>query len=118
MLLRADHLSRQTDRHESFDNPRRIAAKRCSTSASMCGSRATQRDGSAAATEKAATAHHRGRPRCSDKHSGHSGAMPATKIGSPADLLLVLDAPWALEPRVRSFCFKRNSDAYKVPEHV
>ena len=43
-LTLADHLSRQTDRHESFDHARRIAARRCSTSASMCGSRATQRE--------------------------------------------------------------------------
>ena len=43
-LTLADHLSRQTDRHESFDHARRIAARRCSTSASMCSSRATQRE--------------------------------------------------------------------------
>ena len=47
--------------------PRCAAAARCSES-------------SAAATEKAATAYHRGRPQCSDKRSGHSGAMPAATI--------------------------------------
>ena len=50
---------------------------------SRCAAAARRSESSAAATEKAATAHHRGRPRCSDKHSGHSGAMPAATIGQP-----------------------------------
>ena len=40
----ADVSARQSDRHESFDHTRRIAVKRCSTSTSMCGSRAAQRE--------------------------------------------------------------------------
>ena len=48
-----------------------------------CAAAARRSESSAAATEKAATAHHRGRPRCSDKHSGHSGAMPAATVGQP-----------------------------------
>ena len=36
--------ARQSDRHESFDHTCWIAVKRCSTSASMCGSRAAQRE--------------------------------------------------------------------------
>ena len=48
---------------------------------SRCAAAARRSESSAAATEKAATAHHRGRPRCSDKHSGHSGAMPAVTVG-------------------------------------
>ena len=61
-----------------------------------CTAAARRSESSAAATEKAATAHHRGRPRCSDKHSGHSGAMPAATIGqSRRPVLLVLDDPSA-----------------------
>ena len=48
-----------------------------------CTAAARRSEGSAVATEKAATAHHRGRPRCSDKHAGHSGAMPAATVGRP-----------------------------------
>ena len=48
-----------------------------------CTAAARRSEGSAVATEKAATAHHRGRPRCSDKHSGHSGAMPAATVDWP-----------------------------------
>ena len=48
-----------------------------------CAAPARRSEGSAVATEKAETAHHRGRPWCSDKHSGHSGAMPAATIGQP-----------------------------------
>ena len=40
----ADVSARQSDRHESFDHKRRVAVKRCSTSTSMCGSRAAQRE--------------------------------------------------------------------------
>ena len=82
-LTLADHLSRQTDRHESFDHARRIAARRCWTYRPRCAVAARRSESSAAATEKAATAHHRGRPRCSDKHAGHSGAMPAATVGRP-----------------------------------
>jgi hypothetical protein len=42
---------RQFDRHEPFDHARRIAARRCSTSASMCFSRAAQREQRSGARE-------------------------------------------------------------------
>ena len=44
-LALSEHSARlQSDRHESFDHTCWIAVKRCSTSASMCGSRAAQRE--------------------------------------------------------------------------
>ena len=83
--------------------PRCAAAARCSES-------------SAAATETAATAHHRGGPRCSDKHSGHSGAMPAATVGQPR---------WsaACSGRLQRWGrwygrLKRYTNAFRVPEHV
>ena len=42
-LTLADTSARQSDRHESFDHAHRNASGRCSTSASMCCSRAVQR---------------------------------------------------------------------------
>ena len=67
-------------------NPLTIRAESLSNVARhrpRCAAAARRSESSAAATEKAATAHHRGRPRCSDKHSGHSGAMPAATVGRP-----------------------------------
>ena len=85
--------ARQFDGHESFDHTRRIAVKRCSTSASMCGSRAAQRDQRSGNGE--------GRD-CSPPRDGR-GALTSTLgtleqaqrpvSASPGDLLLVLDAP-------------------------
>ena len=43
-LTLADTSARQSDRHASFDHAHRDASGRCSTSASMCGSRAAQRE--------------------------------------------------------------------------
>ena len=83
--------------------PRCAAAARCSES-------------SAAATEKAATAHHRGRPRCSDKHSGHSGAMPAATVGQPQWSAACSGCPrrWG-----RWYGrLERYTNVFRVPEHV
>ena len=44
---------------------------------------AASSESGAVVMEKAASAHHRGRPRCSDKHSGHSGASSAATFGQP-----------------------------------
>ena len=43
-LTLADTSARQSDRHESFDHAHRNASGRCSTPASMCGSRVAQRE--------------------------------------------------------------------------
>ena len=83
---------------------------------SRCAAAARRSESSAAATEKAATAHHRGRPRCSDKHSGHSGAMPAAN----ADETQQAEACSGRNHRWGRACspFGRSTDAYKDAEHV
>ena len=96
-LTLADHLSRQTDRHESFDHARQIAARRCSTSASMCGSRTMQREQRCGDGE--------GRECSASRTRDGRGALTSTLgtlercqrpiSASAADLLLVLDAPSA-----------------------
>ena len=64
----------------------------------------------------AASVHHRGRPQCSDKGSGHSGAMPAaTIVQSRQSVTLVLDTPSARAEGYRPLV--RYTNAYSVPEH-
>ena len=81
-----------------------------------CTAAARRSEGSAVATEKAATAHHRGRPRCSDKHSGHSGAMPAATVGQPQWSAACSGCPqrWG-----RWYGrLERYTNVFRVPEHV
>ena len=81
-----------------------------------CAAAARRSESSAAATEKAATAHHRGRPRCSDKHSGHSGAMPAATVGQPQWSAACSGCPqrWG-----RWYGrLDRYTNVFRVPEHV
>ena len=80
-LTLADVCGRQPDSHQSFDPTSRNAAGRCSTSASMCGTRETQRGQRSGDGEGRDCSPPRTAAVCSDKHSGHSGAMPAATVG-------------------------------------
>ena len=95
-LTLADVCGRQPDSHQSFDPTSRNAAGRCSTSASMCGTRETQRGQRSGDGE--------GRD-CSPPRSDGHGALTSTLgtlercqqplSANPGGLLLVPDAPSA-----------------------
>ena len=101
-LTLADVCGRQPDSHQSFDPTSRNAAGRCSTSASMCGSRAAQREQRSSDGEGRDCSPPRTAAVRSDKHSGLWSDASSHCRPIPVVCCLFLTPP-ALGSMVRSF---------------
>ena len=105
---------RQTDMNPS--NPHVATLSDVARHRTRCTVTARRSDHNAEATEKAASADHRGRPAVLRQHSGHSRVLLAGTADEPwrAGACSGRKQYWG-----RGYCpFRRCADAYKVPKHV